>query len=381
MWIHAAILLIAYWGVNWYKSQGSQQFIDRQRKNYIILMMFLLALQSGFRNVGVGADTYQYYLMFKEASETSWNEIISNVVDFLSGDKTLKDPIYVLVEKIFYTIIPSFRMFLIVISIAFFTALGRIYYQYMSTLKEVMVSIALYMCLYYSFFSVTGLRQTIASTFLLLAVPYAIRKKPLKFFFFIAIAATQHKSALLFSVFYLFPLFNLKRKALLLAFALYVPMVALGGTFAKVLIMGTIFDQYAGFLDGYEKAGAYMFAFYILVLGVCLLWKYKIICNNNPNAYIFINALSLAIILTPLTMINPSNMRVIQYFSVFGLILLPKFCTAFSKTDKSVDIGKLIFIFLALYTLYRGGEYKFFWQDMYMNSVHGNFIINDSLLN
>lgn len=146
---------------------------------------------------------------------------------------------------------------------------------------EVLISIALYQCLYYTFFSITGIRQTIASGILLFALPYVFERKLWKFLLLLVLAATQHKSALLFAPFYLLPLVKDSRKFILLAFVLFAPMWIFGDQIAKYLVMGSIFEQYASYLEQNEIAGAYTFALYMIILGVLMFGNYKQIVNAD----------------------------------------------------------------------------------------------------
>lgn len=68
----------------------------------------------------------------------------------------------------------------------------------------------------------------------------------------------------------------------------------------------------------------------------------------------FVCAVSIAIMLTPLTMIDPSNMRIVQYYSVFGLLVLPK-CLISIQFRYNMDLSMIVFLFLAaLYSLQNG---------------------------
>ena len=202
-------------------------------------------------------------------------------------------------------------------------------------------------------------------------------RKLWKFLLLLVLAATQHKSALLFAPFYLLPLVKDSRKFILLAFVLFAPMWIFGDQIAKYLVMGSIFEQYASYLEQNEIAGAYTFALYMIILGVLMFGNYKQIVNADGRNNVFVCAVSIAIMLTPLTMIDPSNMRIVQYYSVFGLLVLPK-CLISIQFRYNMDLSMIVFLFLAAYTLYRMEPYAFFWQDMELGINYGGGIINDN---
>ena len=347
LFIFVVLLLLVNRGNN---SNYSDKLKEKNRKTFIFVAMVLLTVQSGFRNLAVGSDTFQYYNHFEMAITSSWTSL---------------------------TFFPSYRLFLIMVAVFFFYALGKTFKEYTSSNMEVLISIALYQCLYYTFFSITGIRQTIASGILLFALPYVFERKLWKFLLLLVLAATQHKSALLFAPFYLLPLVKDSRKFILLAFVLFAPMWIFGDQIAKYLVMGSIFEQYASYLEQNEIAGAYTFALYMIILGVLMFGNYKQIVNADGRNNVFVCAVSIAIMLTPLTMIDPSNMRIVQYYSVFGLLVLPK-CLISIQFRYNMDLSMIVFLFLAAYTLYRMEPYAFFWQDMELGINYGGGIINDN---
>ena len=147
------------------------------------------------------------------------------------------------------------------------------------------------------------------------------------------------------------------------SFAMFIPMWTYGSQFAGMLMMGSSFEQYAMFIEGYEGAGAYGFAAFILLLGALLIYYHKSIVTKEQSANLILNSIAVAILLTPLTMIDPSNMRIVQYYSIFALFALP---WVISNVEISNIKNRYIIIILLLtaYTMSRGYEYAFFWQDM-----------------
>lgn len=77
-----------------------------------------------------------------------------------------------------------------------------------------------------------------------------------------------------------------------------------------------------------------------------------------------LNAVAVAIMLTPLTMINPSNMRIVQYYSIFGLIALPWAVKNMNISSNANNSYIIVSILLTIYTISRNSPYAFFWQNM-----------------
>lgn len=368
MYVQLLIIILGFLALKWYPQIGSVENQAKQHKKYIIFMMVLLILQSGLRHVAVGSDTYQYYVgYFLDVQNTSWSQLWRDCTEFLQFGVG-KDPGYRLLLKAIQYVLPDFQLYLLGLATFAFWGLGRLFAKYTKLNYEVLVAMALYQCLYYSFFSITGLRQTMATGFLFLAIPFVEKRRPLQFAFLVLLAATQHKSALLFAPFYFLPLIKHSRYMLIGAFALFIPMWQFGSQFASYLMMGTTFDQYTEYLSGYEGAGAYGFAAYILLLGILLISYHKKVVTIGTNANLVLNAIAIAIALTPLTMIDPSNMRVIQYYSIFALFALPWVISQINFARSVNTRYVVVIVLLTIYTLLRKYEYAFFWQDMALGS-------------
>lgn len=364
MYIQLLIILLGFIALKWYPQVGSEANQAKQHKKYIIFMMILLVLQSGLRHVSVGADTFNYYNIFLDVQSSSWYSLWQDCLNFYYYGMG-KDPGYHFLLKAIQVVLPTFQLYLIGLAIFVFYGLGCLFKRYTQSNYEVLVAVSLFQCLYYSFFSITGLRQTMATGFLFLAIPFVSKRKPLQFFLLVLIAATQHKSALLFAPFYFLQLVRNSRAMLIAAFVSFVPMWIYGGRVLGDFMAGTTFEQYAGYLDRNERAGAYGFTAYILLLGALLVYYYKKIkLDNHVGVSIILNAVAVAIVLTPLTMIDPSNMRVVQYYSIFALFALP---WVVSKIDffKNIESRYIVVaLLLTLYTMSRNAEYVFFWQEV-----------------
>lgn len=166
MEIQLLVLMLAFLGAWYYSLLPAATPIreNRNRKNYIIFICIILILQSALRHVAVGADTYAYYLKFEEIKLTSWQEIWENFRSvYVLGEG--KDAGYPLIQKVFQFFSGEYRIFLFFVAVIFFSSLGYFIYTQTKYISDVFVAIAIYEVLFYSFFSITGLRQTLATAF------------------------------------------------------------------------------------------------------------------------------------------------------------------------------------------------------------------------
>lgn len=377
MYIQLFIFFLALIGLSIFKETGTPLQQNNARKKYIIFMMVLLILQSGLRNLAVGGDTYQYYHLFKFASDSSWQQLF-----LYASLPDSKDPGFSILCKVFSTIFPSYRLFLIAVAIFFFSVLGRFLYDNLQSNLDVLVSISLYECLYYGFFSITGIRQTVATAFLLFALSIILKrgygtKNTLSFFALFLLACTLHKSAFLFLPFYFLPRLRNNRIVFWVAFVLFVPMFS-AGSFLGGFLEDTAFEQYAHYMEQSETTGAIVFTLYIVLLALAVFIKLKTINSYSNSYHVFTSAIAIALLLSPLLVLDPNNQRIVQYYSIFGLIILPQICRAYSGTIPKRLVYISIFAVLAAYTILRHEPYAFFWQDMTFE--FSGEILNDGII-
>lgn len=350
----------------WYYSQGLTPLNrNHRRKQYVTFVCILLILQSGLRNVAIGADTYAYYLKFEEIKYTSWKQIWQNFFDvYVLG--VGKDAGYPLLEKLFQIFSTEYRIFLIAVATLFFGTLGQFLYRNTQKIGDVLISLCLYQTLFYSFFSITGTRQTIATSFTLLGYKYIQEKKFFPFIILIGIAAFIHKSVLIFLPFYFLSKFK-HSNWLLIGALISVPFIfPIARHFAVLLASLSASENYMKYAESdYETAGARVFFIFILLIAITTILKYKSIISNKHTARAIINAISLALIFTPLTWVDPSLMRIVQYYSIFSLLLLPLIINAYSTHQNNRYI--IIFICILIFCIIlikRNGDYAFLWDEI-----------------
>jgi transmembrane protein EpsG len=204
----------------WYSKACNNKDSNKNRKAYIKVISFILILQSGLRNVAVGADTYGYYISFQNTINKSWLETYNVVLQYYSAGIG-KDPGYMVVEKICSSFIPNYQVFLFVIAIIFFSGLGSFLYKNTTKFQDVIIAFVIYSVLFYSFFSITGQRQTIATGIVFFAFDFMKRNKILFFVILILLASTIHKSSLIFFLLFFLSKLNSSKIPFYFSFLLF----------------------------------------------------------------------------------------------------------------------------------------------------------------
>lgn len=329
----------------------------RNKKIFCIMASLNWIILSGLRHISIGADTRVYKLYrFDQTIYLNWNTIFLEFVETYLKGGSGKDPGYTLFEKIVQIFTANYQIYLIIIAIIFSAPLGKWIYK---NSREPLISFLLYSVLFYSFFAITGHRQTIATALVVLIGYERIKKKQLfAFLGLLAVAFTVHKSAIAFLPFYFLANKKITKNYLITMIAIF-PIIFLLRFQLMSLLVNIV--GYESYLFQYDGAGTWIFTLILLLVFGVTIWKHKTILSNNPQAIHSINALILAVLLTPLTFINPSAMRVVQYYSLFLMLLIPDIILSFNKKERVivyyVATGLLLLLFIR-----NNSSYLFFWQ-------------------
>lgn len=346
--LFVAILIIGYLLYN-------QSSIEWGRRGYIAFSSIVLGLQSALRNVAVGEDTYNYYLKFEAVKDTTWLEVFKCFPNtYLYGDG--KDPGYLLLEKLFQVISDDFRVFLFFIAIVFFYAYAKLLFRYCSNIIEVLTANMGYLTLFYGFYSITGLRQTISVALSILFLLAFIDKDYRKCILLFIVAFVIHKS----SIFILLVpiLYSFKKNRLLLSLYCLAFVVFLFGR--------NYFVNMALVASDYEAIEIPLPLLLDVLYFVISLFMWNRLKHDDRKILSLFNVYCLTFAWIPLLGNDSPLMRVILYFNIYVLVLLPR---AISRTPL---YKKLLFLCINLFFIYYAistrSEYAFFWEEMQLPS-------------
>ena len=336
---------------------------SKVRKEYVIIVSVLLILQSGLRSYSTGDDTISYFMQFEQIKYVLWSDIFQGFSDvYIDGSG--KDPGYPLFVKITQIIFSQYTLYLLFVALIFFAAFGDFIYRNTSKIKDILIIVILYQALFYDFFSITGTRQAIAVAFTLLGFQYIKDRKLLKFILLMLPAVTIHFSSLVFIPFYFIGNVKLPRLNLVVSLVAFPILVIYAHSIALTLVSSLDLNVYLAYVQNdFKTGGARGFSLFFILFVISSLLFYREIREHVPNSGFSYNALSLALIFAPLTWVDPSFMRVVQYFSIFMLLLLP---SLLNYSSKSYIIRLILYIlciiFLLVYIIIADEEYKFVWQ-------------------
>lgn len=312
---------------------------------------------SGLRHISIGADTHVYKLyFFDQTIHLSWNKILLEFVDkYLKGGSG-KNPGYTIFEKVVQIFTTNYQVYLIIIASVFTIPLGKWIYK---NSREPLISFILYSTLFYSFFSITGLRQTIATSLVVLVGYDFIKNRKLwSFLAIVAVAFTIHKSIIAFIPFYFLANKRITKGYLIGSLITFSLIFAFRVQFMSLI---TYILDYEEYNVQFEGAGTWTFTAMLLMIFGVTIWKYKEMIINNKQSLHFINALIIALMLIPLTYIDPSAMRSVQYYSIFLMLLVPELINTFNKNERII-VYYVALVTLIMLFIRNNPHYLFFWQ-------------------
>lgn len=319
-------------------------FLERYsngRKIFCCLASAQWFVLSAFRHPDIGSDTWFYGSLFNSVSSKTWTEIWQESIGVLSGVVEGRDMGYSFVVKMVSCIYNDYRFLLILVAGLLAYTLGKFIYE---NSEEPFFSYLLFSCLFYEFYAITGIRQTIATCLVVFwGIKYIKQRDFWRFCILTLLASTIHKSCWV-----MFLLYFLADKIITMG---YLVIVCLAGILCFVFRNNVFLflSETSGYTDYeiVEGAGTTTFTFLLIGIFFLVMISYQKLIKINQSSVIYVNALVFAVLFVPLTFVEPNTMRVVQYFSVFLMLLLPTCLKCFGRMNGLVRlVGELLLLLL-----------------------------------
>lgn len=346
------IFLVVFWGFILIYNNKS----DTNTKVYCGLVALQWILISGLRHVSVGADTYNYQKWFSLAHNTSWSTAFSDLSNYLFKGADIRDPGYNLLQKVFQIFCNNYQVYLIFIATVFTSFMAVWIYK---NSKDPCFSFLLYSVLFYSFFAVTGCRQTIATALIVfLGYKYIKERKLIEFAIVSFIAFTIHKSAVVFIPYYFIANIPITPIYVFIAIIIVVVVAILGKSFYGPIAVLLGFEEEQ---MKYSKGGAETYAAVLSIICIVILLFYYFYKDRTENATRIFNITLLTLMSSLLVFQNQGFMRIQQYYSLFLCVSFPEVIESFEKKSK-IFVYIVTISFLIFYLIRNNPQYLFFWQ-------------------
>lgn len=320
---------------------SNKRIEEKTRKNMFLAICFLLFfILVGFRSFETGNDTKTYVDSFNNASTYQW--------EYLS--KTRFEPGFTSFEVIISHITNSSRIFLLILSGLFNYGVYRFIKKYS---KNYFLSVIMYVCLLFFYFSMTGLRQFFAIIFVLYSFRFIKAKQLLPFLFLVLIATCFHTTSIVCLL--LYPMYHIRfswARCLSLVVVSLVAMIFLADIADNFLGAFGWGDMYTIRNTGYSLANLLYFLVYIsMFIFSVFLYKIKfktVQDEKEDNFYLYVLLASALINLIAVRMNVLS--RLADYFAIFSIIALPNIVQRTCNCRKAFNVGLIVTVVLFIYS-------------------------------
>lgn len=322
----------------------------------------LLTLLIGLRSLDIGTDTASYCADYLSYSGRDLISLLKNNTEL--GDSNY---LFYIFNKCISLIFPdNYTAYLLFVGLIAAGAF-MVFLKQFST--NYYISTLLGFFLGYFFFFMTGIKQTLAMSVLMIAFISLKNKKWIWFVILVVIAALFHNTAIIALV--ALPIYRLGFRRIYVGI---VPMlIFLAYRFRTVIVI---------FFQSYVTEGKY--AIYgtdyvsennltglfiqiaILLFTVILLWNE---IDSDDNVKFFVSVYTIGIFFQTLTPVLAEFFRISMYFSIMGTVMIPyaiSETTLFKDNKKIITFVSMTVLFAYFIISNQGNTsiipYRFFWQ-------------------
>lgn len=292
----------------------------------IIILGCILFLFRVLRNDTVGGDLATYKALFYYVGRSSWAECMFVNPGYEKG--------FLLLNKLLYTVYPSFRILIVFTAIIYTVSLVRFIHKYSC---EPWLSIYIYIAMYFLGATFNNERQAIAIAILFWGFDCIEKKKFWKFLFYVMLATTIHMTSIVFIVLYFVVYIKIDFKYWTVAAVSAVVIYTYGEKIIEYLI-NNYYTKYQG-VD-LKAGGGYSYLF-LLSFFVCMYFiLYRKEFTKDNSKVIFVHMMVISVVLQTLSLRMGFFVRLVNLFASSMIIYLPDLFMKF--TDKSRHIIKAI---------------------------------------
>lgn len=305
---------------------------DKQKKRNLLLAILPVFALIAFKAVDVGSDTEVYITMFGE--HTAQN--------FAKGDEGRIEYGYVLFQRLLYYISHESQIIFIATGLVVSSAC---YKFFLNNARNSCLALYFFMTLGFLGFALSGIRQTLAISIVLLSFQYIKEQKLYKFLLMTVFAMLFHKSAAYFLPAYFIAHRSLatKQVSLMLVGALFLFLFA---------------DELLGYVEtilnydyGIEETGnGHIFFGVVLFITVLVIRSRQRILSSRSGNETMININFLSLATWTVRLVSRTAERVSLYFLPFTAVALEEFI---SSDKKNRSMWTLLWFFVATYLFLR----------------------------
>lgn len=330
---------------------------EKKEKIVAVVGAVILFLIAALRDKTVGIDTPGYVNHYKLLASLDFGAMKEYVVN--NPDK-YKDPTFYYIGWIFSRVFSNPQWWLSAIALIYVIAVGKLIYN---ESKQSAISWLVLVSLSFYSISLTGLRQTVAMSILILGYPFLKERRFIPFLITVLIAGLYHQTSLVFLAIY--PIATKRLGVYHLIFAAVAFIIFYSFQDWLLNFLGDVLkdDRFKSYTGG-EASQLTMAGFAIQT--VCLifaLYYYKELTSKDETAIILYNLSFVGWVIQIFSSFIAEFFRVSMYFSIFNIILVAN-AASMEKDKRSRSILQMVVAIIFILYMIKDGKiyYEFFWQ-------------------
>lgn len=352
-------MMLFYWAI--FSVTLRQHFKGRLKHNskiYFISAGVSLILVMSLKAVTVGTDTIRYLYEYQNA-EFYLSKLVRNSERGYSYFNFIVNKMGL-----------SFQVYISIISVFFVATISKLFYKYSN---NIMMSYYLHVTVGLFAMSMTGLRQSLAISFTLIAFIHLMKNNRLLFFLFVFIGYTFHNSAVVFVSIYFLRNILLDRKKAIILYVLSVSLFFFRGWIANFIefITPDRYTRYWFMRDAINVNPLVILVALAIPLAAIIFWPKedeKSRSEKNIISVLFIiSCINFIVYFFALEIILLE--RISLYFMIYNTVLIPNIISKIrSKNIRRIGWAAAIILPLIQFILTTPGgslgvgEYNFFWE-------------------
>ncbi len=330
------ILIILLFHLTWSNQPKGKRM--KSETVYTLIICGILVLLAAFRSDRVGADTMGYRMAYQAMGMF---HSIQDIVDRHTYDYL----VYYGLSKLFHMAGMPVQVWFGFIEALYLYAMMRLISRFS---KDKIFSLLVFTTIGLYTFSMAGLKQTMAMSFMMLAFIGLIEKRYWLSALLIVLTYYTHQSALIFLA--AFPLYYIRKVRWIVpaTMGIFVLTYFYGFTFMESMVEAIDNERWEKYLVTDSGYSYVTFIFYLVITLVSSLNIKRYHAVNPSFSYLFLGLSILGCGLQLLAGISPSLFRLAYLYTPFMMILLPNvsYYSNNPKEIRSVLMACVIFYFL-----------------------------------
>jgi hypothetical protein len=325
--------------------------LKKYKRLFFLFASTYLILFAGLRQVGVGADDFNYYDMFIFKAPDLYDWIFGN---FVYDIKDLyMEPGYVFINSFLRVLTNNYTFLFLTIS---FMSVGIASYSYNRYSKYVFLTLLLFFVHTYLYRDMNQIRSGVAAAIGLFLIAQIYHREHLKVFFTLFIMSLFHIASvtLIFAYFMSFVELTRKRAVLAYAGALFLGMIGVsqlllniipgGGFLAMKLYSYTANERYVTAISLFDITNVKNS---FILFGIILFWNRleKVVPYFKTIVLFYLMAVVIRIAFYDLGVLSA---RISTFFGIVEVVIIPYFIYIF-RQKRLITFLIIVYAFLMLY--------------------------------